>query len=165
MFFATVRFTVAKNPDKCPNLRTVGNYMGNCRKKRTSQITTRTHQRSLSVTLLLVPQYFSISGCTIISQAWISLNVWKIQLVRYHLGCHQHEVTTIQRERSYTWCLCLYLYIYYIYIYTNYILYCIVLYYITVYHTILYYIILYHIYSLSNVQRNREQNYLANPII
>ena len=37
MFFATVRFTVAKNPDKCPNLRTVGNYMGNCRKKRTSQ--------------------------------------------------------------------------------------------------------------------------------
>ena len=36
MFFATVRFTVAKNPDKCPNLRTVGNYMGNCRKKRTS---------------------------------------------------------------------------------------------------------------------------------
>ena len=37
MFFATVRFTVAKNPDKCPNLRTVGNYMSNCRKKRTSQ--------------------------------------------------------------------------------------------------------------------------------
>ena len=37
MFFATVRFTVAKNPDKCPNLRTVGNYMGNCRKKRTSR--------------------------------------------------------------------------------------------------------------------------------
>ena len=36
MFFATVRFTVAKNPDKCPNLRTVGNYMSNCRKKRTS---------------------------------------------------------------------------------------------------------------------------------
>ena len=38
MFFATVRFTVAKNPDKCPNLRTVGNYMSNCRKKRTSHI-------------------------------------------------------------------------------------------------------------------------------
>ena len=36
MFFATVRFTVAKKPDKCPNLRTVGNYMSNCRKKRTS---------------------------------------------------------------------------------------------------------------------------------
>ena len=38
MFFATVRFTVAKNPDKCPNLRTVGNYMSNCRKKRTSPL-------------------------------------------------------------------------------------------------------------------------------
>ena len=58
VFFATVRFTVAKNPDKCPNLRTVGNYMGNCRKKRTSQKkqSIRFYKSQLCIIMLAIPR-------------------------------------------------------------------------------------------------------------
>ena len=52
--FATVRFTVAKNPDKCPNLRTVGNYMSNCRKKHTSRL--------VCIKILYIFVVYTVSG-------------------------------------------------------------------------------------------------------
>ena len=88
MFFATVRFTVAKNPDKCPNLRTVGNYMSNCRKKRTSQYNLKGY--GIHTYIYIYFYVFCKTCLTKKSSTGVQSprsRQWGVQIVKVHRGC------------------------------------------------------------------------------